>query len=194
MKQRVGFARRSRSRRDSADGRAFRGARSADRREPCAARGGSVARPSTGVNTLVVVTHSGRGSVFLAGRIVVFGSQPGHVREELSNPLPIPTGAQPRLRDDGGPVATRSSPPRSSRSRRRRAAPQRLIPSHGACLRGDRSAGHCSTRPDGRARSSSSRGPGRRTTTGFRRAAGTEQLGLGDDAGGHRATHGRRRE
>ena len=46
--------------------------------------------PSTGVNTLVVVTHSVEEAVFLAGRIVVFGSQPGHVREELSNPLPYP--------------------------------------------------------------------------------------------------------
>src|SRR2546427_12396884 len=46
--------------------------------------------PSTGVNPLVVVTHSVEEAVFLAGRIVVFGSQPGHVREELSNPLPYP--------------------------------------------------------------------------------------------------------
>jgi len=46
--------------------------------------------PATGVNTLVVVTHSVEEAVFLAGRIVVFGSNPGHVREELENALPYP--------------------------------------------------------------------------------------------------------
>ncbi|HEX4601763.1 MAG TPA: nitrate/sulfonate/bicarbonate ABC transporter ATP-binding protein [Gemmatimonadales bacterium] len=46
--------------------------------------------PATGVNTLVVVSHSVEEAVFLAGRIVVFGSNPGHVREELVNPLPYP--------------------------------------------------------------------------------------------------------
>src|SRR5256886_9707706 len=44
--------------------------------------------PATGVNTLVIVTHSVEEAVFLAGRIVVFGSNPGHVREEMANPLP----------------------------------------------------------------------------------------------------------
>ena len=46
--------------------------------------------PATGVNTLVVVTHSVEEAVFLAGRIVVFGSNPGHVREQLENALPYP--------------------------------------------------------------------------------------------------------
>jgi NitT/TauT family transport system ATP-binding protein len=46
--------------------------------------------PATGVNTLVIVTHSVEEAVFLAGRIVVFGSNPGHVREELENALPYP--------------------------------------------------------------------------------------------------------
>src|SRR5881296_2544821 len=46
--------------------------------------------PATGVNTLVIVTHSVEEAVFLAGRIVVFGSNPGHVREEMANPLPYP--------------------------------------------------------------------------------------------------------
>ncbi len=46
--------------------------------------------PKAGVSTLVVVTHSVEEAVFLAGRIVVFGSNPGHVREELANPLPYP--------------------------------------------------------------------------------------------------------
>src|SRR2546422_7007393 len=40
--------------------------------------------PSTGVNTLVVVTHSVEEAVFLAGRIVVFGSQPGRSEEHTS--------------------------------------------------------------------------------------------------------------
>ena len=46
--------------------------------------------PATGVNALVVVTHSVEEAVFLATRIVVFGSNPGHIREELANPLPYP--------------------------------------------------------------------------------------------------------
>ncbi len=45
---------------------------------------------ATGVNTMVIVTHSVEEAVFLAGRIVVFGSNPGHVREELINQLPYP--------------------------------------------------------------------------------------------------------
>jgi NitT/TauT family transport system ATP-binding protein len=45
---------------------------------------------ATSVSSLVVVTHSVEEAVFLAGRIVVFGSNPGHVREELVNPLAYP--------------------------------------------------------------------------------------------------------
>ena len=46
--------------------------------------------PATGVNALIVVTHSVEEAVFLASRIVVFGTSPGHIREELANPLPYP--------------------------------------------------------------------------------------------------------
>ncbi len=46
--------------------------------------------PATGVNTLIVVTHSVEEAVFLASRIVVFGANPGHIREELANPLSYP--------------------------------------------------------------------------------------------------------
>ncbi|MGH7533439.1 MAG: nitrate/sulfonate/bicarbonate ABC transporter ATP-binding protein, partial [Gemmatimonadales bacterium] len=46
--------------------------------------------PETGVSTIVVVTHSVDEAVYLAGRIVVFGSNPGHIREILDNPLPYP--------------------------------------------------------------------------------------------------------
>ena len=82
---------------------------------------------STGVNTLVVVTHSVQEAVFLAGRIVVFGSHPGHVREELVNPLPYPR--QERSPEFDGMVdrlhailtATLLPEPAP-------AAPQRLIP------------------------------------------------------------------
>ena len=82
---------------------------------------------STGVNTLVVVTHSVEEAVFLAGRIVVFGSHPGHVREELVNPLPYPR--QERSPEFDGMVdrlhailtATLLPEPAP-------AAPQRLIP------------------------------------------------------------------
>jgi NitT/TauT family transport system ATP-binding protein len=46
--------------------------------------------PDTGVSTLVVVTHGVDEAVYLAGRIVVFGTNPGHIREILDNPLPYP--------------------------------------------------------------------------------------------------------
>ena len=46
--------------------------------------------PQTGVSTIIVVTHSVDEAVFLAGRIVVFGSNPGHIREVLENALPYP--------------------------------------------------------------------------------------------------------
>jgi NitT/TauT family transport system ATP-binding protein len=45
---------------------------------------------ATSVSSLVVVTHSVEEAVFLAGRIVVFAANPGHVREILPNPLPYP--------------------------------------------------------------------------------------------------------
>ncbi|HEY6807679.1 MAG TPA: nitrate/sulfonate/bicarbonate ABC transporter ATP-binding protein [Gemmatimonadales bacterium] len=46
--------------------------------------------PTTGVSTLIVVTHSVDEAVYLAQRIVVFGANPGHIREILENPLPYP--------------------------------------------------------------------------------------------------------
>ena len=46
--------------------------------------------PQTGVSTIIVVTHSVDEAVFLAGRVVVFGSNPGHIREILDNALPYP--------------------------------------------------------------------------------------------------------
>jgi len=46
--------------------------------------------PQTGVSTLIVVTHSVDEAVFLAGRVVVFGTNPGHIREILDVPLPYP--------------------------------------------------------------------------------------------------------
>jgi len=45
---------------------------------------------STGVSSLVVVTHSVEEAVYLAGRIVVFGTNPGHIREVVENPLAYP--------------------------------------------------------------------------------------------------------
>ena len=45
---------------------------------------------ATSVSSLVVVTHSVEEAVFLAGRIVVFGANPGQVRDVLVNPLPYP--------------------------------------------------------------------------------------------------------
>ena len=52
--------------------------------------------PATGVRTLAVVTHSVEEAVFLAGRIVVFGTNPGHVKEILDNPLPYPRDPRSR--------------------------------------------------------------------------------------------------
>lgn len=46
--------------------------------------------PGTGVSTIVVVTHGVDEAVYLASRIVVFGTNPGHIREVLDNPLPYP--------------------------------------------------------------------------------------------------------
>jgi NitT/TauT family transport system ATP-binding protein len=45
---------------------------------------------STSVSSIVVVTHSIDEAVYLAGRIVVFGTNPGHIREIVDNELPYP--------------------------------------------------------------------------------------------------------
>ena len=45
---------------------------------------------ATRVESLVVVTHSLDEAVFLAGRIAVFGTHPGHIRAMLDNPLDYP--------------------------------------------------------------------------------------------------------
>ena len=45
---------------------------------------------ATRVDSIVVVTHSIEEAVFLAGRIAVFGTHPGHVRTVIENPLPYP--------------------------------------------------------------------------------------------------------
>jgi NitT/TauT family transport system ATP-binding protein len=48
---------------------------------------------STSVSSIVVVTHSIDEAVYLAGRIVVFGTNPGHIREIVANALPYPRDA-----------------------------------------------------------------------------------------------------
>src|SRR2546429_4694567 len=105
---------------------------------------------STGVNTLVVVTHSVEEAVFLAGRIVVFGSHPGHVREVLVNPIPYPRQARtPEFeakvdRLHAGFTATLLPGPAP-------AAPQRLIPFPPVHLaEGTGLLDHLLTRPDGK--------------------------------------------
>ncbi len=45
---------------------------------------------ATSVSSIVVVTHSIEEAVYLAGRIVVFGTNPGHVREIVENAIPYP--------------------------------------------------------------------------------------------------------
>ena len=45
---------------------------------------------TTSVSSIVVVTHSIEEAVYLAGRVVVFGSNPGHVREIVPNPMTYP--------------------------------------------------------------------------------------------------------
>ncbi len=51
---------------------------------------------ATKVSSLVVVTHSIEEAVFLAGRIVVMGTNPGHVREVVVNSLPYPRAERSR--------------------------------------------------------------------------------------------------
>ncbi len=106
--------------------------------------------PATGVNTLVVVTHSVEEAVFLAGRIVVFGSNPGHVREELVNPLPYPRQERSPEFDDMvdrlHAILTATLLPEPTP-----AAPQRLIPFprvHVSEVTG--LLDHLLTRPDGK--------------------------------------------
>jgi NitT/TauT family transport system ATP-binding protein len=106
--------------------------------------------PATGVNTLVVVTHSVEEAVFLAGRIVVFGSNPGHVREELVNPLPYPRQERsPEFEDMVDrlhAILTATLLPEPTP-----AAPQRLIPFprvHVSEVTG--LLDHLLTRPDGK--------------------------------------------
>ena len=105
---------------------------------------------STGVNTLVVVTHSVEEAVFLAGRIVVFGSHPGHVREVLVNPIPYPrqerTPEFEAMVDRLHAVLTATLLPEPAP-----AAPQRLIPFprvHVSEVTG--LLDHLLTRPDGK--------------------------------------------
>jgi len=45
---------------------------------------------TTSVSSIVVVTHSIEEAVYLAERIVVFGTSPGHIREIVPNALPYP--------------------------------------------------------------------------------------------------------
>jgi NitT/TauT family transport system ATP-binding protein len=49
---------------------------------------------ATSVSSIVVVTHSIDEAVYLAGRIVVFGTNPGHIREIVDNALPYPRDAR----------------------------------------------------------------------------------------------------
>jgi len=49
---------------------------------------------ATSVSSIVVVTHSIEEAVYLAERIVVFGTNPGHIREIVDNPLPYPRDAR----------------------------------------------------------------------------------------------------
>jgi NitT/TauT family transport system ATP-binding protein len=105
---------------------------------------------ATGVNTLVVVTHSVEEAVFLAGRIVVFGTNPGHVREELANPLDYPRQERSpefeAMVDRLHAILTATLLPEPAP-----AAPQRLIPFprvHVSEVTG--LLDHLLTRPDGR--------------------------------------------
>ena len=105
---------------------------------------------ATGVNTLVVVTHSVEEAVFLAGRIVVFGTNPGHVREQLVNSLPYPrverTPEFEQMVDRLHAVLTATLLPEPAP-----AAPQRLVPFprvHVSEVTG--LLDHLLTRPDGK--------------------------------------------
>src|SRR6266699_3600474 len=105
---------------------------------------------ATGVNTLLIVTHSVEEAVFLAGRIVVFGSNPGHVREEMVNPLPYPRQERSpefeEMVDRLHAILTATLLPEPAP-----AAPQRLVPFprvHVSEVTG--LLDHLLTRPDGK--------------------------------------------
>ncbi len=51
-----------------------------------AARGGAI----TGVKSIMMITHIIEEAVFLADRIVVLGTRPGHIRQIVPNPIPHP--------------------------------------------------------------------------------------------------------
>jgi NitT/TauT family transport system ATP-binding protein len=109
--------------------------------------------PATGVNALIVVTHSVEEAVFLAGRIVVFGTSPGHIREELVNPLPYPRRERSpefeEMVERLHAVLTRTLLPEPEPTAP--LAPQRLVPFprvHVAEVTG--LLDHLSTLPDGR--------------------------------------------
>ncbi|HUL03574.1 MAG TPA: ATP-binding cassette domain-containing protein [Gemmatimonadales bacterium] len=108
---------------------------------------------ATGVNALIVVTHSVEEAVFLAGRIVVFGTNPGHIREELANPLPYPRRERSpefeEMVERLHAVLTRTLLPEPEAAAP--SAPQRLVPFprvHVAEVTG--LLDHLSTQPDGR--------------------------------------------
>lgn len=54
----------------------------------------------TPTRSMVLVTHNIQEAVFMAGRILVMGSNPGHIRREVVNDLPYP-------RDDASPAFRR---------------------------------------------------------------------------------------
>jgi NitT/TauT family transport system ATP-binding protein len=55
-----------------------------------AARGGAI----TGVKSIMMITHIIEEAVFLADRIVVMGTRPGHIRQIVPNPIPHPRDYQ----------------------------------------------------------------------------------------------------
>jgi NitT/TauT family transport system ATP-binding protein len=55
---------------------------------------------NTSVQTMMIVTHNIQEAVFMAKRILVMGTNPGHIRTEINNDLPYP-------RDDQSPAFRR---------------------------------------------------------------------------------------
>ena len=78
----------------------------------------------TSTSSMVMVTHNIQEAVFMAQRILVMGTNPGHIRREIVNDLPYPRDdSQSRVSPDGLPDSRADH--RSPHARRRPPPPGR---------------------------------------------------------------------
>ena len=82
------------------------------------------AQPDFPTKAICIVTHNIEEAVLLADRVLVLGSNPGHIKAEVADPpAPPPRPAQPHLRRASSTSSTPSSPAATSRRSRSAAAP-----------------------------------------------------------------------